>query len=107
MLSSTHSSTTFLKRSKDMTPCLRCISSRGQNTHFALHMFVLSSCTISGRIGARSRPVASRRRRTGLAFRRSADSSTVRARALIFRGSGILLLAVVLDDAFEHLVELY
>ena len=31
-----------------MIPCLRCMSSRGQKTHFALQMFVLSICTISG-----------------------------------------------------------
>ena len=51
-----HSSTTFLNRSKLMIPCLRCISSRGQNAHLALQMFVLSIWTISGRIGDRSRP---------------------------------------------------
>ena len=39
-----------------MIPCLRCISSRGQNTHLALQMFVLSIWTISGRMGDRSRP---------------------------------------------------
>ena len=41
-----------------MMPCRRCISSRGQNTHLALQMFVLSIWTISGRIG---RPVAAGR----------------------------------------------
>ena len=51
MPSSTHSSTIFLNRSNDITPCVRCISSRGQNTHFALQMLVLSIWTISGRIG--------------------------------------------------------
>ena len=41
-----------------MIPCLRCMSSRGQNTHLALQMFVLSIWTISGQAG---RAVASGR----------------------------------------------
>ena len=68
MPSAAHSSTIFRNSSMSMTPCRRCISSRGQNTHLALHRFVLSIWTMSGRRGARSRPVARSSRRTGLAF---------------------------------------
>ena len=70
-----------------MTPWRRCISSRGQNTHFALQMFVLSIWTISGRIGERSRPVASSSRRIGFAWRRSIDSAARRARGFDLHGS--------------------
>ena len=60
------------------------MSSRGQNTHFALQMFVLSIWTISGRMGERSRPVASSSFRIGFAWLRSIDSAARRAVALIF-----------------------
>ena len=91
-----------------MMPCRRCISSRGQNTHLALQMFVLSIWTISGSLGARSRPVASSSRRTGFACRRSSDSAAWRARVLTLGPEGMLelLLAEVLDHARENLVEL-
>ena len=66
-----------------MMPCRRCMSSRGQNTHFALQMLVLSICTISGIRGARSRPVASSSRRTGFACARRTCSAVRRMRALM------------------------
>ena len=65
-----------------MMPCVRAMSSRGQNTHFALQRFVLSICTISGRIGASSRLAASSSRRTGFAYDRSSCSAALRARRL-------------------------
>ena len=63
-----------------MTPWRRFMSSRGQNVHLALQMFVASICTISGIRGARSRPARSRRRRSGFALRVSNDSAARRAR---------------------------
>src|SRR6187402_337482 len=75
-------------------------------------MLVLSICTISGSRGARSRPVASISRRTGLACRRNTDSTALRARVRTWGSGDILvtvgasLLAEMLDDALENLVEL-
>src|SRR6266567_512728 len=109
MPSSAHSSTTFLNRSRLMTPCRRCISSRGQNTHFALQMFVLSIWTISGRIGARSRPAARSRRRIGLAWLRRNVSAARRAVALSpadFIDDSVLWLTERGDDTRKDFVEL-
>src|SRR3954449_12715941 len=108
MPSSAHSSTIFRNRSTVIIPCLRCMSSRGQKTHFALQMFVLSIWTISGIPGARSRPVASSSRRIGLAWLRRTFSTVRRARALILRDWDIraLKLPEVFDDASEGFIEL-
>ena len=62
-----------------MMPCLRSMSSRGQNTHLALQMLVLSICTMSGRTGERSLPVASISLRTVFAWRESVRSTSWRA----------------------------
>ena len=78
MPSATHSSTIFLNSVMSMIPCLRSMSSRGQNTHFALQMFVLSIWTISGS-GASSRSVASSTRLTRRALRLRTASAPVRA----------------------------
>src|SRR4029453_8638823 len=94
-----------------MAPWRPCMSSRGQKTHFALQMFVLSIWTISGKRGARSRPVASSSRRTGLACLRRGASAACLARARRVGPEGILrllvlLLAEVLDHAIQDFVEL-
>src|SRR5688572_23432916 len=108
MPSVTHSSTILRNSSTDMIPCRRCMSSRGQNTHLALQMFVLSICTISGMRGARSRPVAIRRRRTGFAWARNRRSAARRVRALMFRNwdMSVLELAKMLDHAGQGFVQL-
>ena len=67
-----------------MTPWRRCISSRGQNTHFALQMFVLSIWTISGSDG---RAIAPRREQQAAGSASPAGaaafSAARRARALM------------------------
>src|SRR5262245_9589132 len=117
MPSAAHSSTIFLKSSMLITPWRRCISSRGQNTHFALQRFVLSIWTMSGRCLARSRPVASSARRTYLALATRAFSATDRTRRVSDTvglaaprrlGSArhrLELAAAVLDHAAEDLFE--
>ena len=98
-----HSSAIFWNSAMSMMPCVRAISSRGQNTHLALQMFVLSICTISGRIGASSRPAASSSRRTGFACVRSSSLRASCARAV---SPGSSSRPEVVDDPGQDLVEL-
>ena len=91
-----------------MTPWRRCMSSRGQNTHLALQMFVLSIWTISGQhrgaVAARSRAAAGGPASPAGA---AADSAArARARLEVPEGMQALLLAEVLDHARQDLVEL-
>src|SRR4029453_3680358 len=64
-----------------MTPCRRCMSSRGQNTHLALQRFVLSIWMISGQRRALSRPVFSSSDRRGFAW-------ALRSRSAVFPARG-------------------